>query len=62
MWLAGLGDTLRRIEAEGVIRTVKRITYARGKESRVYKAAEVKRTASTKPRERWSAKLPGWWA
>lgn len=53
--------TLRRMEAEGVIPKAKRVDFGRGKSLRVYKAEELERIASSKPRERWGAKHPGRW-
>jgi len=51
--------TLRRIEAESVIPKAKRVNFGRGRRLRVYKAEELERIASSKPRERWLAKHPG---
>jgi hypothetical protein len=42
--------TLRRVEVEGVIPTAKRITYARGKEARVYTDSQVKAMVRSKVR------------
>ncbi|HWO23598.1 MAG TPA: MerR family transcriptional regulator [Kofleriaceae bacterium] len=54
--------TFRRMEEEGVIPKAKRVDFGRGRSVRVYKAEDVKRIASSKPRERWLAKHPGQWA
>jgi len=50
------------MEAEGAIPKAKRITYARGKEARVYTDSQVQAIVRSKPRERWLAKHPGRWA
>ena len=54
--------TLRRMGEEGVIPKAKRITYARGKEARVYTDSQVKAMVRSRVRERWLAKHPGRWA
>jgi len=54
--------TLRRMEEEGVIPEAKRVMYARGKTVRAFTAEDLELIASSKPRERWSAKHPGRWA
>jgi len=54
--------TLRRMEAEGVIPEARRVKVMSGKLVRVYRAEELERIASSKPRERWLAKHPGRWA
>ncbi len=50
------------MEEEGFVPQAKRVEFGRGGSMRVYKAEEIKRIASSKPRERWLAKHPGRWA
>jgi len=47
------------MESEGAIPKARRVGYARGKEARVYTAAQVK--AMAKARERWRKAHPGRW-
>lgn len=54
--------TLRRMEEEAVIPKAKRIDFGGGKRMRVYKAEQLEKIASSRPRERWGAKHPGRWA
>ena len=54
--------TLRRMEVEGIIPEARRVKVTSGKLVRAYTADELKRIASSKPRERWLAKHPGRWA
>jgi excisionase family DNA binding protein len=54
-------NTVRRMEAEGVIPKAKRIVYARGSEARVYTEAQVDAIARSKVRERWRRAHPGRW-
>jgi predicted DNA-binding transcriptional regulator AlpA len=55
-------NTIRRMEEEGAIPKAGRITYARGKEARVYTNSQVKAMARSKVRERWRRAHPGRWA
>ncbi len=54
-------NTVRRMEAEGVIPKAKRFDLARGKNVRAYSAKDIERIARSKPRERWLAEHPGRW-
>jgi predicted DNA-binding transcriptional regulator AlpA len=54
-------NTVRRMEAEGTIPKARRITYARGKEARVYTDSQVKAIVRSKVRERWRRAHPGRW-
>jgi hypothetical protein len=54
--------TLRRMEAEGVIRKAKRFDLARGKSVRAYSAKDIERIARSRPGKRWQAKHPGRWS
>ena len=54
-------NTVRRMEAEGVIPKARRVDLARGKSVRAFTAKEVERIARSKARERWRARHPGRW-
>ncbi|HEX7842529.1 MAG TPA: helix-turn-helix domain-containing protein [Kofleriaceae bacterium] len=54
-------NTVRRMEAEGVIPKARRVELARGKSVRAFTATEVERIARSGARERWRAKHPGQW-
>ena len=54
-------NTVRRMEAEGVIPKAKRFDLARGRSVRAYSAKDVERIARSRTRERWRAKYPGRW-
>jgi hypothetical protein len=54
-------NTVRRMEAEGVISKARRMELAHGKTVRAFTAKEVERIARSRARERWRAKRPGRW-
>ena len=54
-------NTVRRMEAEGVIPKARRMELARGKSVRAFTAKEVECIARSSARERWRARHPGRW-
>jgi len=54
-------NTLRRMEAEGVIPKARRLSVAGGRKVRAFTAKEVERIVKSRPRARWQAKHPGRW-
>jgi transposase len=54
-------NTVRRMEAEGVIPKARRVKLARGKSVRAYSAKDIERISRSRPRERCRTKHPGRW-
>ena len=54
-------NTVRRMEAEGVIPKARRVEIARGKSARAFTAKEVERIERSRAHERWRARHPGRW-
>jgi hypothetical protein len=54
-------NTVRRMEAEGVIPKARRMELACGRSVRAFTAKEVERIARSDVRERWRASHPGRW-
>jgi hypothetical protein len=54
-------NTVRRMEAEGVIPKARRVELAHGKSVRTFTAKEVERIARSRARARWRARHPGRW-
>jgi len=60
--LLGISEnTVRRMEAEGVLPKARRVELARGKSVRAFTAKEVQRIAKSRTREQWRARHPGRW-
>jgi len=55
-------NTVRRMEAEGVIPKSKRFEVARGKSVRVYLEVELRRIMRSRATERWRVRHPGRWS
>jgi hypothetical protein len=54
-------NTVRRMEAEGVIQKARRVEIARGKSVRVFTAVASRRIVRTAAMARWRARHPGRW-
>lgn len=55
-------NTVRRMEAEGMIPKARRLEIARGKNVRAFTAKEVERIARSKRRNQWRRKHGGRWS